>query len=236
MDPMLQRIDRWAIARADIVLFDTAEQLTHLGGDAARDLVIPVGAPTAFFAADRVPRRDGEPLHVLFFGLFTPLQGAETIGHALRQLADSPLIRFTIVGDGQDHAAASGEASANPNIDWIEWLDAEELPAVVARHDVCLGIFGTTQKALRVVPNKAYQGLATGAAVVTSDTQPQRIVLGDAATYVAPGDPDELAKALRLLAERPELLEGLQQRARTRAEEDFTPWAVVRPLVRQLQS
>ena len=53
---------------------------------------------------------------------------------------------------------------------WIDWVDADELPGVVAEHDVCLGIFGTTDKAPRVVPNKVYQGVASGCAVVTSDT------------------------------------------------------------------
>ena len=54
-----------------------------------------------------------------------------------------------------------------------------EGPALVAGHDVCLGIFGTGVKAQLVVPNKVYQGAAAGCAVVTSDTAPQRRALGE---------------------------------------------------------
>lgn len=234
VDPFLERIDRWALGSADIVVFDTEEQLDHLGGEPPRSVVVPVGAPDAFFV-DCPDHVNGEMLRVLFFGLFTPLQGAETIGEAIRRLAVESSIRFTIVGTGQDHAAAATAAAVNPNIDWIDWIPPEQLPAVVASHDVCLGIFGTTPKALRVVPNKVYQGLAAGAVVVTSDTEAQRRVLGDAAVYVTPGDPDELAKTLELLAERAELRAELRSRARERAEADFTPAAVVEPLIARLR-
>lgn len=233
IDPMLQRIDDWAQRRADVVLFDTDEQREQLGHAARDAVVVPVGAPSAFFTSrgrvDRAP-----PLRVLFFGLFTPLQGAETIGAAIAELRDHAGIHFTIVGHGQDHEIAQRVAATNPNIDWIDWVPSEQLPDLVATHDVCLGIFGTTTKALRVVPNKVYQGLAAGAAVVTSDTESQRALLGEAAFYVAPGDPDELAKALQLLVERPEQLVELQRRARGLADERFTPGAVVCPLVRRL--
>lgn len=235
VDPFLERIDRWALGTADIVVFDTDEQLGHLGGEPDGSVVVPVGAPEAFFVDGRPDHADGEALRVLFFGLFTPLQGAETIGDAIRRLAGEPGIRFTIVGKGQDHAAAAAAAAVNPHIDWIDWITPEQLPAVVASHDVCLGIFGTTPKALRVVPNKVYQGLAAGTVVVTSDTAAQRRVLGDAAVYVPPGDPGQLAKALELLAERPELRAELRCRARERAEADFTPAAVVRPLIARLR-
>ena len=57
----------------------------------------------------------------------------------------------------------------------------------MADHDVCLGIFGTGAKAPRVVPNKVFQGAAAGCAIVTSDTAPQRRVLGDAARARAAG-------------------------------------------------
>ena len=76
-------------------------------------------------------------------------------------------------------------------------MPAANLPALVAGHDVCLGIFGTGDKALRVVPNKVFQGAAAGCAIVTSDTAPQRRALGDAAVLVPPGDPEALAAALR---------------------------------------
>jgi glycosyltransferase involved in cell wall biosynthesis len=105
-----------------------------------------------------------------------------------------------------------------------------ELPAVVAGHDVCLGIFGTGPKAARVVPNKVFQGAAAGCALVTSDTAPQRRVLGEAAVYVPPGDAQALARTLRSLAEDRPRLAAARAAARRLAIDHFTPAQVVGPL------
>jgi glycosyltransferase involved in cell wall biosynthesis len=117
---------------------------------------------------------------------------------------------------------------------WLDWVPAAGLPALVAAHDVCLGIFGTGEKAKRVVPNKVFQGAAAGCAIITSDTAPQRRVLGDAAILVPPGDPEALAEALlRLSRDREEVL-ALRKAARHLAQQRFTPEHVVAPLVERL--
>jgi glycosyltransferase involved in cell wall biosynthesis len=113
----------------------------------------------------------------------------------------------------------------------VPWIDAEDLPTTLGAFDVCIGIAGTTAKAKRVVPNKIFQGAAAGCAIVTSDTPPQRRVLGDAAMYFPPGDAAALASVLHLLAADPSLLQALGTRARSRARESFTPHAIAQPLV-----
>jgi SAM-dependent methyltransferase len=139
-----------------------------------------------------------------------------------------------MIGRGQDLAATRSAAAANQSVRWLDWVPVGELPALVAGHDVCLGIFGTGDKALRVVPNKVFQGAAAGCAIVTSDTAPQRRALGDAAVLVPPGSPEALAAVLlRLAGDRAELA-GLRRRARHLVQDLFTSEAVVAPLVRRL--
>ena len=96
-----------------------------------------------------------------------------------------------MIGGGQDEAAARARPGPNTAVRWIPWVPAAELPALVAGHDVCLGIFGTGDKALRVVPNKVFQGAAP--AVPSSPRLAQRRALGSAAILVPPGDAEELA-------------------------------------------
>jgi glycosyltransferase involved in cell wall biosynthesis len=229
----LRAIDAAALRSADVVVVDTDEHLAALPDrHRVRGVVVPVGAPRAWFTGASEPS-DG-PLRVVFFGLYTPLQGTPVIGAALRELAGDG-IEVTMVGDGQD-AAATRAAAGDTAVRWLDWVPSAELPALVAGHDVCLGIFGTGPKALRVVPNKVFQGAAAGCAIVTSDTAPQRRALGDAAVLVPPGDPAALASALRTLAGDREALAGARKAARALAAEAFAPERVVGPLLDRLRS
>ena len=56
-------------------------------------------------------------------------------------------------------------------------------------------------KAARVIPNKAFQALATATPLVTADTPAARELLADGrdALLVPPGDPEALATAIRRL-------------------------------------
>src|ERR1700733_7195051 len=217
---------RGGLRAADVVLVDTEEHRLALPARyQRRAVVVPVGASAAWFAAapaaGEVPggapaasEAAPGPLRVVFYGLYPPLQGAPVIGAALSLLAGAP-VEVTMIGDGQDAAAAKAAAAANGAVRWVDWVPAADLPALVASHHVCLGIFGTGDKARRVVPNKVFQGAAAGCAIVTSDTPPQR-------------------RALRGLAAAPAELARLREAARLAAGQ-FTPAQVVAPLLSRLQ-
>jgi glycosyltransferase involved in cell wall biosynthesis len=233
---VLRLIDAAALRAADIIVVDTDEHLAALPArHRARAVVVPVGAPSAWLEAAGPIRTDDEdrPLRVVFFGLYTPLQGTPVIGAALGKIAGSS-VEVTMIGNGQDLAEARSAAAANHAVSWRDWVPADELPAVVAAHDVCLGIFGTGEKALRVVPNKVFQGAAAGCAIVTSDTPPQRRVLPDAAILVPPGDPEALANALLRLADDRAELARLHAAARRLAADQFAPGQIVAPLTDRL--
>jgi glycosyltransferase involved in cell wall biosynthesis len=230
----LGRADRSAVRAADLVIVDT-EGHRRLLPEPQRSnaIVVPVGAPHEWFHEPGT--RGGGPARVIFFGIFTPLQGAPVIGEALRLLdPDADKVRITMVGRGQDYEATRRLAGASSAVEWIDWVDYDKLTALVAEQDICLGIFSAGPKGLRVVPNKVYQGAAAGCAIVTSDSEWQRAALGDAAVYVAAGDSKALASALRELLSDPERVMSLRQAAHRRALEAFTPSAVVRPLDERL--
>lgn len=233
MDRVLDAVDRSAIRAADILVVDTDEQRAALPGRPRRTTaVVDVGAPKAWSSA-RSAHSPSDHLRIVFFGLYTPLQGAIVIGEALRALGDERLT-CTMIGDGQDREAVASVVGKDPRIKWIDWMDETELAPQVAAHDVCLGIFGDSPKALRVVPNKVYQGAAAGCAIVTSDTPPQRRALGDCAVFVRPGDASSLAHVLRSLVTNPAEVERLRTAAARHADHCFTPSSVVAPLLAHL--
>lgn len=231
-------LDRAALGKADLILVDTEEHLQSIPEEAIdRAVVVPVGTTQSSFRRPPEPIEPFDVLEVVFVGSYTPLQGAPTIGEAVARMAHEGLpIRVTMAGRGQDLEATRGKAGAADLVRWTDWVETSQLPELLARHHVCLGIFGTGPKALRVVPNKVYQGAAAGCAVVTSDTPPQRRALGDDGVFVEPGNPDALAEALIRLAGDPTRVDELRRSTYARARAMFSPEKCVEPLREALVS
>ncbi len=142
---------------------------------------------------------------MLFVGKLIPLHGLETILAAARL---APEIPFRVVGSGQLDGLLRDRP---PNVEWIDWIEYEQLPAENQRAGCALGVFGTSAKTGRVIPNKAFQALACGTPLVTGDTPAARELLrdGESALLVPPGDPEALAAAVRRLAGDAELARRL---------------------------
>src|SRR5204862_3717791 len=109
-----------------------------------------------------------------------------------------------IVGSGQLQNLL---ADPPANVEHVPWVEYERLPGELNRAGCALGIFGTSGKAARVIPNKVFQALACGTPLVTADTPAARELLtdGESALLVPPGDPKALAETLRRVVRDPEL-------------------------------
>jgi 2-polyprenyl-3-methyl-5-hydroxy-6-metoxy-1,4-benzoquinol methylase len=205
---VLEAIDRNALRSADLVVADTQAQARYLGAlagiESARVAVCLVGAEERVFTPGWAPR---EPFTCLFVGKLIPLHGLETILQAARV---APEIAFRIVGSGQLSPLL---AHAPPNVEHVPWVEYERLPGELKRAGCALGIFGQSAKAARVIPNKAYQALACGTPLVTSDTGAARelLVNGESALLVPSGNPEALAAAVRRIASDSTLAESLSQ-------------------------
>jgi glycosyltransferase involved in cell wall biosynthesis len=207
---LLERVDRRAFRSADLVVADTnahAQFLAELAGLAVVEVCF-VGAEERLFQPSWTPP---EEFSALFVGKLIPLQGIETILGAARRTPD---LRFRIVGSGQLDTLLRDLPA---NVEHVPWIEYERLPDELATAGCALGIFGTTAKARRVIPNKAFQALATAAPLITADTPATRelLVHEESALLVPPGDPDALAEAVRRLGEDSVLARNLGQRGRS---------------------
>ena len=203
---MVEIVDRRAFRRADVVVADTEAHATffrerfELDADAVE--VCFVGAEDRLFRPGWRP--PDAPFQALFVGKLIPLHGLETVLAAARL---APELRFRIVGDGQLRRLLHAPPA---NVEHVPWLPYESLPGELHRATCALGVFGTSAKAARVIPNKAFQALACATPLVTADTPAARELLtdGDSALLVPAGDPEALAAAVtRLYGDR-----GLAQR------------------------
>jgi len=211
----LARIDRRALRGADLVVADTranAEHLAKLAGlTPERIEVCFVGAEERLFKPGWAPE---EPFTALFVGKLIPLHGLETI---LAAAVAVPDLHFRIVGSGQLKSLVEERPE---NVEWVPWVEYERLPAELHRAGCALGIFGTSDKAMRVIPNKAFQALACGTPLVTADTPAAReLLVHDASALLVPaGEPEALAAALRTLRADPELARRLGRGGRAAYE------------------
>jgi glycosyltransferase involved in cell wall biosynthesis len=192
----LETVDRRALAAADLVVADTDAHVRFLQGLAGHDRfeVCLVGAEDRLF---RPPWEPTEPFTALFVGKLIPLQGVETI---LEAAGLAPEVRFRVVGSGQLDPLLRERPT---NVEHVAWVEYELLPDEFRRAGCALGVFGTSAKAARVIPNKAFQALACGTPLVTADTPAARELLEDgrSALLVPPGDAEALAAAVTRLAE-----------------------------------
>ncbi len=211
-------VDHVAFSLPRLVLADTWAHAAffqeRLGVTRRRVAVVPVGAlpePRATGAARELGSDD--TLTVVQYGRWSPLHGADVVLEAADLLRDEP-VRFVLAGEGQLSSALKARI-AGRGLDGVVWLGELEPAALrerVLAADVCLGVFGRSAKAARVVPNKVVDGLACGRPVVTADTAGARELLQDGADalLVPAGDGGTLAAALRRLLDH-----GLRERLGT---------------------
>lgn len=164
----------------DWLIADTAGHADYFhathGVPRDRIRVIPVGAEEALFTPQPWPDKAPDaPLELVFFGTFIGLQGVDVLAQAILQY-DGPPTHWRLIGEGPmkadcERLLAPLVGSNGPRrVSFEGWGPLPELPGRLASADAILGIFGTSDKALRVIPNKVYQGLAIGRAVVTAAT------------------------------------------------------------------
>jgi glycosyltransferase involved in cell wall biosynthesis len=194
---LLRAIDVRALRAATAVVADTAAHADFFAAlgriPRERVAVCLVGAEDRVFTPGWSA---SSPFTALFVGKLIPLHGLETVLEAARR---APEIPFRIVGSGQLEGLLEARP---PNVAWERWVDYRRLPGELHRAGCALGIFGTSPKATRVIPNKVFQALACGTPVITADTPAARELLADGTNslLVPPGDADALAAALRRLA------------------------------------
>ena len=174
---LLARLERRALRNADLVFLDTAEHARHV----ERLHALPegkcgsvwVGAELSHFPPSRSPSptRTKHALRVLFYGQFIPLHGIATIIRAARLLQEES-VEWTLIGLGQEAPGIGAMLDEDPlpKLKWIEWVEYGELQRFIEDSDVCLGIFGSSDKAQSVIPNKVFQIVAAGRPLITRDS------------------------------------------------------------------
>lgn len=232
--------ERSLFQRASRVIADTPAHADYfadvLGVPRQQLAVVYVGAEEALFKPQPHPARGpDDPLELLFYGSFIPLQGPQIVVEAARRYRGPP-VNWVLLGQGPLRAGCETQARGLANVRFENWLPYETLPARIHRADILLGVFGATPKAGRVIPNKVFQSLACGRPVITRSADAYPAVLSVAGhsglVWIPAGDAQSLADRVAALATNPGELSLLGDAAATTSQHYFSE-SVVR---QQLQA
>ena len=187
------------------------------------------------------PLPDVEKLPVFtvhFHGNFIPLQGVQYIIDAVHILRDEE-IRFQLIGSGGALFQSIQEKVADlglKNIDMVGRKPLEELPRYIARAHICLGVFGDSNKAKRVISNKVYEYIAMGAAVITARTPAMEELLTDRedVLFCNSSDGKDMAEKILILKKDKALREKIAKNAYKTFVERASPCKLVRQLLLDL--
>ncbi len=232
-----RNLDRMAMTLPDLILADTPAHARYfrreLAPPDARIRVLEVGFDDTMFQPTPLP--DDGVTRVLFYGSYLPLHGVHAIADAAAHLAARADIEFELIGGGQTFETVErvvGERGLS-RVRLAPRVPLAELPRRIEASSICLGIFGETPKAGRVIPNKVFQCMGAGRPVISADTVAMRDTFEDGReiVLVPPGDGAALAGAIERLAADRARRDRIARVAAERVHREFSPLPLARRLV-----
>lgn len=230
-------LDWLANRLADTVVIDTSEHINYLAEEFGikRNKMerIFIGADDDIFYP-RPDRETKDKFVVHFHGSFLPLQGTKYIIEAANILKNENII-FNLVGGGTEHGAMINkvkELGLLNSVKFLGYAKGDEVPNYIANSDICLGIFGDTEKTKRVIPNKVYECLAMKKPVITVDTPAAREVLTeDNVLFSKVADDKDLAEKILILKNDEILRKKIAQNGYELYKKTFSPMVLGKNLL-----
>ena len=237
-------LDNSALHDANLVLSDTYTRAKYYSEfyNVEFDKIgrVLVGSDDeVFYPRQQKKYEENDCFLVMFWGGFIPLQGVKYIVRAAKLLEGHKYIKFELRGFGQTYnkALELSKSLRVKNVTFVpKWVSYNELPDHIAKADLCLGIFGETEKAQRVIPNKAVEALAMRKPLVTGDSPAAREILKDRenCVLVPMANPKALAEAILTLKSDKKLRNKIAENGYQLFKEKLIPEAIGRKLKKLL--
>ncbi len=189
--------------------------------------VIPLGVDTRLFHPRAAPRVPGRIVAVA--SADSPVKGVATLLRAYAKLIterDAELILVSRLTPDGPTARLLADLALGDKVRFVSGISDEELAELLASAEVA-----AVPSLYEGFSLPAVEHMASGTPLVASRTGALPEVTGDAALLVTPGDPEELAAALRGLLDSPAERDRLAAAALARVAERFAWQAVARATV-----
>jgi glycosyltransferase involved in cell wall biosynthesis len=234
--------DKLCCKLANGVTIDTKEYanffVKHYGLNRKKVKVIYLGGYNQKF----FPRKKevSKKFIVEFHGTFIPIHGIETILYSANTLNSNKDIEFHIIGKGQTYnqMISLSKKLGLSNVIFLGRLDDDSLLREISNADVCLGMFGTSQKSERTISNKVFEYLAMKKPFITGDSPAVREILESKKNCILSerGNYKELTKAILLLKNNSKLRQKIAKKGYFLFKKKFTTLEIGKRAKRVLES
>lgn len=235
-NPILIRMSLWLehqlYLKADRLVINSPGFLDHVLKRGGHDvMVVPNGVDPAMFE----PQNTGDMYRseyglqgkfvVMYAGAHGMSNDLGILLEAARILQDRPEIAFVLVGDGKEKPALQKRAceAGLANIYFLPPVPKTQMSEALAAADVCVAILKPVPLYATVYPNKVFDYMAAGRAVILAIDGVIRQVVERAGCgiFVEPGNPQALADAVWQLAGSVQQTRQMGERGREYVEENY---------------
>jgi glycosyltransferase involved in cell wall biosynthesis len=214
------------------VMVNSPGFIEHVRERGARQIrLIPNGADPRMFdpQSDGAAFRTAHALEGKFVVLYAGAHGMSNdlgvVLEAAERLRQRPEITLVLLGDGKEKPALQARAAQMKlnNVVFLPSIAKIEMSSALAAADACLAILKPIPLYATVYPNKVFDYMAAGRAIILAIDGVMRQVVetAGAGVFVQPGDPEALAQAICLLADDPEQAKAMGRRGRQHVEAHF---------------
>jgi glycosyltransferase involved in cell wall biosynthesis len=226
----VRELERHCLARAAAVVVPSyviKNAVTDRGVPPDRVHLVPNGADPAPADVPRPPQAPGR--YLIYVGALQPWQGVDVLLRAFSRLADLTDLDLVICSSVSPNRARPLRRLADRlgvagRVRWHYQLPHAEVAGWLAHAELSVAPLTACDRNLEqgCSPIKVWESMAAGTAVVASDLPVIREVLGEYGRLVPPDRPTELARAIRVLLEYPQVCRDLGENARKHVREGFT--------------
>ncbi len=223
---IVRYMEKLSCQLSDMVLLDTHEHINYFIKEYSLDKRkfhrSFLGCDDTIMKQTATPKEDAFLIH--FHGEYQALHGTKYIIEAAQLLPD---IKFQMVGGGRELEERKKQAHdlGLKNITFIPPVAFFEIPQYMSKANICLGLFGETEKTQLVIPFKVYETLALGKPIITANTPSiKELVTHKENIYLCDcANPKSLAEAITDLKNDPLLREKIAKNGRKIYEEQCSP-------------
>lgn len=224
----------WMSSRfADKIILDTNEHIRYFikefGVDKEKIIKIPL---TAMPVENISMSKSGSKFIVHYHGRLVPLQGVEYILEASKLLSGYSDIHFNIIGS---RIKKKYDKELFKNVDFIDDVNYEKLLKYISDSDICLGIFGDSDKTKRVIPFKVFEYISMKKPVITADTVAVRELFNENSLKLTPvSNPKAIAEAILFLKNNSEFCDSIANSAYDIFQKKLTPKKLSKRIVKHI--